>query len=278
MTIHTREPVVQGMFYPGNRDKLTRMISTFLLNAKPKIQKDKELLGLIVPHAGYIYSGLCAAYAYKLLKGNKYDTVIVLGPSHYTMLNGSSVWAKGEYKTPIGDLKIDEEAASYLQVKGREVEFYQVAHMQEHSIEVQIPFLQYILKSNFRLVPIVIGNQTYDYCMKLADTLYDLMQKNKKRYLIIASSDLSHYHSDNVAKRMDKYIINLIEDMKKEELTKAVDTGKGEACGIGSILTLLALSEKFNTRNIDILNVVNSGEISGDKDRVVGYMSAAIYK
>ncbi len=278
MSIYIREPVVRGMFYPANKNNLSKMISTFLLNTNPEVKKNKELLGLIVPHAGYVYSGGCAAYAYKLLKSKEIDTVIIIGPSHYTVLNGASVWGKGEYRTPLGNVEIDEETSSYLIENGSSIEFYQVAHMQEHSIEVQVPFLQYVLKNKFKVVPIIIGNQTYDYSSKLAATLYNLIQKNPKKYLIVASSDLSHYHSNDAAERMDGYVIELIKKMDKKELARCVETGKGEACGIGSILTMLFLAEKYNTDIIDILNVVNSGDVSGDKNRVVGYMSAAIYK
>ncbi len=278
MPADIREPVVQGMFYPGNKNNLSKMIGSFIIEANPPAKKDKELLGLIVPHAGYVYSGQCAAYAFKLLKYRKFDTVIVLGPSHSTMLRGASVWEKGFYRTPMGDISIDENVADYLLKNGTDIEFYQIAHMQEHSVEVQIPFLQYVLKDEFKLVPVVIGNQTYEYTKQLANTLYDLMQEKSGNYLIVASSDLSHYHTDDAAKRMDKEVITLIKNMNIVQLAKIIDSGRGEACGIGSILTLLFLAEKYETDSVDILNVTNSGDVSGDRSRVVGYMSAAIYK
>lgn len=273
-----REPVVNGMFYPANKNNLSKMISSFLIEAEPGGREDKELLGLIAPHAGYVYSGQCASYAYKLLKSKKFDTIIVLGPSHSTMLKGSSVWAEGHYRTPLGDVEIDNESAEYLLKNGTDIEFYQMAHVQEHSIEVQVPFLQYVLKDKFKLLPIVIGNQTYAYTLNLANTLCDLIQEGTKKYLVVASSDLSHYHTYDVAKRMDGMVIDLIKKRLIKELARFIDSGKGEACGIGSIFTLLFLAEKYNSNMIDILNVVNSGDVSGDKSRVVGYMSAAIYK
>lgn len=278
MPIDVREPVVQGTFYPGNKNNLSKMIGGFIIEANPVVKKDKELLGLIVPHAGYIYSGQCAAFAFKLLKYRKFDTVIVLGPSHSTMLKGASVWEKGSYRTPMGDITIDENVTDYLLKNGPDVEFYQIAHMQEHSVEVQVPFLQYVLKNEFKLVPVIVGNQTYDYTKKLANTLYDLMQEKSGNYLIVASSDLSHYHTDDAAKRMDREVINLIKNMNITQLAKIIDTGKGEACGIGSILTLLFLADKYETDSVDILNVTNSGDVSGDRSRVVGYMSTVIYK
>ncbi len=278
MPDNVREPVVQGMFYPANKDDLSKMIAAFLHDAKPSVRDDKGLLGLIAPHAGYVYSGQCAAYAYKLLKLKKFDTIIVLGPSHSTMLNGASVWQNGFYRTSLGDVEIDSEAASFLLDNGRDIEFYPMAHMQEHSIEVQIPFLQYVLKNKFKITPVVLGNQTYEYTKKLADTIYDLIQKKPDKYLIIASTDLSHYHTYDTAKRMDKNVIDLIKKRSLEPLTESIKTGRGEACGIGPVFTLLLLAEKCKTELIDILNVTNSGDVSGDKSRVVGYMSAEIYK
>ncbi len=278
MSIDVREPVVKGTFYPGNKNNLSKMIGDFIIDANPVVKKDKEILGLIVPHAGYIYSGPCAAYAYKLLKYRKFDTVIVLGPSHSTMLKGASVWKQGLYKTPLGDVKIDENASDYLLKNGPDIEFHQIAHMQEQSVEVQVPFLQYVLKDEFMLVPVVIGNQTSEYSKQLASTLYDLMQEKTGNYLVVASSDLSHYHTDDVAKRMDREVINLIKNKNIAQLAKTIDSGRGEACGIGSILTLLFLADKYDTNLIDILNVTNSGDVSGDRSRVVGYMSAAVYK
>jgi len=279
MSLDVREPVVQGMFYPGNKNNLSKLIGDFIVEANPKSREDKELLGLIVPHAGYVYSGPCAAYAFKLLRSKKYDTIIILGPSHSTILKGASVWKQGSYKTPYGNVEIDKESADFLINKGPDLEFYQIAHMQEHSVEVQIPFLQYILKDEFQLVPVVIGNQAFDYTQELADSIYNLMENWKdKSFLIVASSDLSHYHSNEAAKRMDREVIKMIENRNIEQLDKIISSGRGEACGIGSIFTLLFLMKKFNTDIIDILNVTNSGEVSGDRSRVVGYMSAAAYK
>lgn len=275
--MNVREPVVNGMFYPANKDKLLKMISNFLIHINPRLNEKKELLGFISPHAGYIYSGQCAAYSYKLIKSLQYDTIIVLGPSHYTSLNGASIWSQGLYRTPLGDVPIDEEAAQYLIKKNKNIERYEIAHMQEHSIEVQVPFLQYILKNKFKLVPMIIGNPTYNFTSELASSIYALIKSQEKRYLIIASSDLSHYHSDDVARRLDKQVIDLIKQNDPKMLAKIIDTGQGEACGIGPILTLLFLAQNYKQPVIDILNYTNSGEVSGDKSRVVGYLSAAVY-
>lgn len=272
-----REPVVSGMFYPAGRDSLSKMISTLLRQAEVQKREDRELFGLISPHAGYVYSGGCAAYGFKLLKGKSFDTVIVMGPSHQAYLDGASVWKQGKYRTPLGDVEIDDESTRFLLEQDAKVQFYQIAHFQEHSIEVQIPFLQYVLKDNFKIVPIVIGNQTLEYSEVLADAIAKLLQSKKRKFLLIASSDLSHYHSDDVAKRLDNAVIKMIEKMDVEGIASLIETGKGEACGAGPVMVLLLTAKKMDASIIDILNVTNSGEVSGDKSRVVGYMSAAIY-
>lgn len=272
-----REPVVRGMFYPAGKDTLQKMISSFLIAADPPVREKKEILGLIAPHAGYVYSGACAGYAYKILKNRKADTVILLGPSHHTMLEGSALWLSGAFRTPLGDVILDEEAGRFLLDQDRVVEDYRIAHLEEHSLEVQLPFLQFVWRNTFRLVPVVIGNPGFEYISRLAEALYKLISRNDRKYLVIASSDLSHYHTDEAAKRMDRLVVDLIRRNIPDELNRLVETGKGEACGIGPILALLALSKKFPSPLVDILNVTNSGETSGDKSRVVGYMSAAVY-
>ncbi len=272
-----RESVVSGMFYPASRDSLSKMIATLLTQAEPQKREDKELFGLISPHAGYIYSGGCAAYGFKLLKGKNFDTIIVMGPSHQAYLDGASVWRQGKYRTPLGDVEVDDESAQFLLEQDANIQFYQAAHFQEHSVEVQIPFLQYVLKNNFKIVPVVIGNQTLEYSKILADAIVNLIKSKDRKFLLIASSDLSHYHSDEVAKRLDNAVIKMIEKMDVEGMFSLIETGKGEACGAGPIMVLLLTAKKMNANTIDILNVTNSGEVSGDKSRVVGYMSAAIY-
>lgn len=277
MVLKVREPVVSGMFYSANKDKLSKMISSYLTNANVKVNQDKKLLGIISPHAGYMYSGPCAGHAYKLLKNFEYDTVIIIGPSHYTILNGAALWPDGCYKTPLGEVEIDTAANEFLLSHNKLIEEYEIAHIQEHSIEVQIPFLQYILKNDFNIVPVIMGNPSFQFASDLADNLFQLLAEKNNRYLIVASSDLSHYHSDDIARRKDKLVTQLIEKNDPQQLVRVIDNGQGEACGIGPILTLLLLAKKYNTSSIETLNYTNSGETSGDKSRVVGYLASAVY-
>ncbi len=275
--MNIRRPVVSGMFYPAKKDTLIKLIND-LINQANIEENEKSIFGLISPHAGYIYSGPTAAYGYKLLKNKKFDTIIILGPSHYTLMKGASVWPDGKYETPLGFIDIDSEVTNFLLTNNEHIEFNQIAHIQEHSIEVQLPFLQVVLKEDFKFVPIIVGNQQYEYVTTLAESLTDLLKTIKKEYLIIASSDLSHYHSADVAQRLDKNVTNAIAEMDIKKLNELIQSQKGEACGIGPIMTLLLLSKNFNYKNIEILNLSNSGDTSGDYSRVVGYLSAAIYK
>ncbi len=272
-----REPAVSGLFYPGSKVKLEKMIAQMIENAKVEAEPGKEIWGLISPHAGYIYSGQCAAYAYKLILNRNYDTVIILAPSHYVYLEGASVWDTGFYKTPLGKIEVDNEFTSAILKASSKIKFYEPAHLQEHSLEVQLPFLQYCLK-NFKLVPIIIGNPEKSFTSHLAEVLFNTINEINRNYLIVCSTDLSHYHSYEVAQRMDKLVAERLKEMDIEGLYELVLSGRGEACGIGPVLTTLYLAKKFNLSNIEILNMTNSGEVTGDRSRVVGYLSGVIYK
>jgi AmmeMemoRadiSam system protein B len=274
-----REPVVQGLFYPASKDSLLKMISKMINFADSVLRDDAKLFGLISPHAGYVYSGTCAAFGYKLLKNLNFDTIIIIGPAHSAYIDGASVWSKGGFKTPLGIAQIDEEISNLLISENSRINNSIIPHIEEHSIEVQIPFLQFVLKNNFKIVPIVMGNQTLEYSKIVANSISYILNKfSEKRFLIIASSDLSHYHSSEVAQRLDDAVVDRIRNLDIEGLNEIIEEGKGEACGIGPILVLLFLCKNFNVNIVEILNLTNSGEISGDKTRVVGYLSAAFYK
>lgn len=275
MTLKIIHPVVSGIFYPANPDKLKKNIET-LLSLVPESKEELTPLGLISPHAGYIYSGQTAAFGYKLLEKKKFDTVIVMGPSHTTFIMKSSVYPEGVYRTSLGDVEIDSEIADKLLQNKDIISFEEEAHLQEHSIEVQLPFLQIVLK-NFKFVPIIIGNQNLDYADELSTAIFEIMKDCDKKFLVIASSDLSHYHSSDVAKRMDRYVAEAIKRFDYKTLAKKLADGTAEACGAGAILTLIKLMLSLGCKRCDILDVTNSGKTTNDYSRVVGYLSAAFY-
>ena len=266
-----REPVVAGTFYPGSKDELSAMVDKYLLETE-SLKVGKYVRALIVPHAGYQFSGWVAAYGYKTLIGQDIDTVILIGPSHPEYFEGASVYASGYYKTPLGNVEIDKELAKKIIDSHEKISFRESAHSQEHSLEVQLPFLQKVL-GDPKIVPIIIGNQPGAVEI-LINTLKDLIDENT---LLIASSDLSHYPKYEDAKYSDNKVIKAILTGKIENLRKAVSGLEQEgidnlqtcACGQDAIEAVMGLMEG---KEVKLLKYANSGDVDiGDKDRVVGY-------
>jgi AmmeMemoRadiSam system protein B len=275
-----RFPALAGQFYPGEREELSRMIDEFLKNAKvPKIEG--KIFGILVPHAGYIFSGPVAAYSYKAIEGKNFETVILIGDSHYEYFDGVSVWERGEWETPLGRVKVDEELAKEILNFSKRFFVKDSAHLFEHSLEVQIPFLQKVLK-NFKILPLIFGSEDKDW-KELAKTIVKIMKKRK--VLIVASSDLSHYPPYEVALEVDRRTIEgilssdpekfkeKIDDLKK--LFQDVDTF---ACAQDTIKTILEISKNLKGK-AKLLKYINSGDtIYGEKSQVVGYSAIAFFK
>jgi len=201
---YIREPAVSGAFYPDNPDILTRNIEAYLKNAGP-VPLDGEIVGLIAPHAGYIYSGQVAAFGYKAVIGLSFDTVIIIAPSHRGRFGGVAVLENGGYRTPLGTAPVDEELTREL-VNTNSVIMPNVdAHRGEHSLEVQIPFLQVVLK-DLRIVPLIMGSQEPALCEALADCLHQAIKKTKKKALLVGSTDLSHYYPYSEAIELDTVV------------------------------------------------------------------------
>jgi hypothetical protein len=266
-----REPAVAGTFYPASKAELSSMIDEFLNKVElPKL--DPYIRALIVPHAGYVYSGQVAAYDYKALIGKDIRTVILIGNSHREYFEGASVYPKGYFKTPLGEVEIDENLAKKLMDANDKIYFKESAHLQEHSLEVQLPFLQKTLK-NFKIVPIILGNQPGAADI-LINALKPLINENT---LIIASSDLSHYPSYKDAQYSDGEVIKAILTGKRENLRKTIsDLGKENipnlqtcACGQDAIEVVMGLLG--DSSNIKLLKSANSGDVTNDKSQVVGY-------
>lgn len=279
-----RRPAVAGVFYPDDKINLKRTINTFLANVPAdnaaffKKTGVDHLYGLIVPHAGYVYSGQTAAYGFSLLKNRKYDTIILIGPSHYNNFDGFALPGYQAFRTPLGDIEVDAELASRIAAEGKNVfDFMNTAHIKEHSLEVQLPFLQTVLEESFRVLPVLMGTQSMENILQGAEVLEKVLGQQDKQVLTVISSDLSHYHSDAEAVEMDGRFVKIVEKMRAEELMQGSEMGMVEACGAGPIGVLLKLAENTGHKRIRTLDYRNSGSVSGDKDRVVGYMSSAVW-
>jgi hypothetical protein len=271
-----REPAVAGSFYPSDKKELSLLIDEYLNNADlPEISGN--IKALIVPHAGYEYSGQVAAYGFKTLAGKPIKHVVLIGNSHQEYFDGISVWNVGYFKTPLGEIAIDEEFADKLINTNPKIIFKESAHLKEHSLEVQLPFLQRVLSASssrdWKIVPIILGNQGgVDI---LIDALRNLIDDNT---LLIASSDLSHYPSYKDAQYSDNKVIQAILSNKRKNLQKTIsDLGKQGisdlqtcACGQDAIEVIMGLMDDSEGK---LLKSANSGDVGGDKDKVVGYAS-----
>jgi MEMO1 family protein len=266
--------VVEGQFYPADKNELSRDIDNMLKPYKV-IKGDGDLLGIIVPHAGYQYSGNVAAYAYKQLTNKQFDTVIVIGPSHYMAFDGISIIPSGEYETPLGKIRVDADVATKMISYNPKISYVKEAWDKEHSVEVQIPFIQKTLK-NCQIVPVVIGNQSLENCSILAEAI--LRAIGKKRVLIVASTDLSHYHTAEVAGTLDATAVDAISKGDVNTLVSKLTEGQCEMCGYGAVISTMLVCDSLGATSYEILKYADTGDATGDKSSVVGYLSAAIYR
>jgi AmmeMemoRadiSam system protein B len=275
-----RFPAVAGQFYPGEREELSQMIDEFLKNAKvPKIEG--EIFGILVPHAGYVFSGPVAAYSYKAIERKNFETVVLIGDSHYEYFDGVSVWDSGEWETPLGRVKVDEELAKEILNFSKRFLVKDSAHLFEHSLEVQIPFLQKVLK-NFKILPLIFGSEDKDW-EDLAKAILKLMER--KKILVVASTDLSHYPPYEIAVEADKRTIEEILSSDPEKFKEKIENLKRFfpdvdtfACAQDAIKTILEISKNLKG-NAKLLKYQNSGDtIYGEKSQVVGYCAIAFIK
>ncbi|MFO7659464.1 MAG: AmmeMemoRadiSam system protein B [Candidatus Cloacimonadaceae bacterium] len=268
----TRKAIFAGSFYDNSPARLRQEIKDWIDKAQLNDIR-KDIIGVICPHAGYMYSGFCAAHSYKLLSQKKFKTAIIIHPSHRGNHFSFSVSPFKHYETPLGNLTLNDKMAESLFAQGAEVidNWY---HQNEHSMEVQLPFLAY-LNPEVRVVPIMIGNQNKNVSVRLSEILSGLPDEET---VVIVSTDLSHYHTAQEAEKMDRKLIENIVALNTEDFYNNIRNGKTEACGFAGIMTLMHLAEKFVGSELKELLYTHSGAASGDFSQVVGYLSAALLK
>ncbi len=272
-----RSPAVAGSFYPSNPQKLTHDIKAYLENArKEKRELNGDLFGLIVPHAGYIYSGPVAAYSYARLEGSGVEVAVVLAPCHRARFQGASIIPSGEYETPLGSVTVDSEIGEAL-AKRQHIKFIQDVHVEEHSLEVQVPFLQIGLKE-FRLVPLIVGTTDLAMCRQIAGEMAEVLSREKRKFVVVISTDLSHYYPYERARKIDGVFIERLKEFDIDSLYRSLSSDESQACGEGPVLTGLELGRMMGVRSVEILKYANSGDTAGGKDQVVGYLAAALVK
>ena len=264
-----------GSWYPADKAELETLLEAYLDSANPE-KIDAPIFAIISPHAGYPFSGPVAAYGFKAVQGKDIKTVIIVGFSHRKYFDGISVYASGAWRTPLGDVAVDEVLARALISRNPRIHFEPRLFDGENSVEMQIPLIQLALKGT-RIVPVAFGTQDYGDAKILAEALASVL-KDRKDVLVVASTDLSHYHPYAEANSIDKNLIAILGRMKAKELYDGAVMGTCELCGMMPVTSVLLASEKLGFDNIRILKYANSGDTSGDKSKVVGYLSAAIYK
>jgi AmmeMemoRadiSam system protein B/AmmeMemoRadiSam system protein A len=268
-----RPPVVAGQFYPGEAATLARDVERFLEQADMS-EVPGRIVGLVAPHAGYVYSGGVAAHAYRLLERNQFDVVVVLAPSHRVPFSGASVFLGDAYQTPLGLVPVDTELSRQLADASPLLSYRPDAHRYEHSLEVQLPFLQKTLGA-FTLVAVVMGRSDASQCESIASVLADLLVGREA--LVVASTDLSHYHPQREAVALDHVVLRHVEEFDPEGLLEDVRRGECEACGAIPLATAMMACRRLGATGAMVLKYATSGDVTGDHSAVVGYMAAALY-
>lgn len=281
-----RKPAVAGTFYAGEKDSLKKQIEDCFLHplGPGKIpaftgKAPGKILGLISPHAGYVYSGPIAAWGFSsVIEREKSETVVILGPNHRGFGAPVAVMSQGEWETPLGRLSIDQEfAEKLLDIVPTIVEDDEKAHQREHSLEVQLPFLQYAWGNNFKIVPICLTDQTTTTSINLGKAISELI-KERENVLLIASTDFTHYQPQKIAEKEDRKLIDAIISGDPRNLGKLLSSYVFSMCGYGGVMTVMEVARLLGAGKIQLLKYATSGDITGDYSAVVGYASLIIEK
>ncbi len=270
-------PNVSGRFYPANPQELSQTIERFFSEVEPPDIKG-DILVIISPHAGYEFAGRTAAHGYKAIRAKDYDTVIILGPTHRVDFRGAALWPKGVFRTPLGNIPVDESLSYGLMLSSSLFSSYPEAFNGEHSIEVQLPFLQKVL-NKFKIIPIILGYVDFSDCQKLAEVLIEVIKD--KSCLLIASSDMYHGFNYREGELKDIYTLSLIKQLKPKELYERIQDRKAELCGWAAVITSMLVAKELGYEKVEIADYTNSAQIMNRKrigEYCVGYSSVVIYK
>ena len=280
-----RRPNVASQFYEGNAEALRAQItSCFLHQLGPKKlpqtnfhSHPRNIVGLICPHAGYVYSGPVAAHAfYELAVDGKPDTVVLLGPNHTGYGSALALMREGIWRTPLGDVEVDTTLADSILHETSIVDVDETAHKYEHSLEVQLPFLQFLYGNTFKIVPICYLMQDYDSAVEVGRALVEALDATNT--VVIASSDMTHYEPAKAAAAKDQSALKAVTDMDAKRFFEIVENQYITACGYGPITSLITYANGVNAKEAKLLSYHNSGDITGDHSSVAGYAAVSFNK
>src|SRR5579859_437481 len=271
-TLGTRPSPLAGKWYPGDARSLTQMLDQFL-GGGGIILKQGQILGLLAPHAGLRYSGPVAAHAYATVRAKSFDTVVIIGPMHQPMHGAVLTSAHSAYETPLGLVPVDQETVAKL---GERVELTAIQNDPEHSVEIELPFLQRVLQPGFSFIPIMLRDQSEERATTLGTALAETLRG--RSVLFVASSDLSHYQTQEIANRLDKRMLDCVESMDAHQVVMTMEMGTGVACGYGAIATVINAVRAWAADHAEIVGYATSGDVTGDYSQVVGYGAAVFRK
>ena len=269
-----RPSPIAGQWYEGNPKTLAHRVDDFLARANlPEL--DGTVIAVIAPHAGHIYSGAVAAHAFAALRGLTPDLVAVLSPFHNFSPHSLITTKHQAYSTPLGNIEVDQDALAELKAN-LDVPIMAIANDREHSLEIELPFLQCILKNDFKLLPIMVRAQDVDTTQKLGHALAETL-KNRNA-IMVASTDLSHFYDQRTAEKFDSEMLKRFESLDPESILEAEETGKGFACGHAAVASVLWAARELGANKVQIVKYATSGDVTGDYSSVVGYGAGVVLK
>ena len=265
-----RRAAVAGSWYPAHPDALAREVDRYLSAAGEP--PEGQPIAIIAPHAGLMYSGPVAAHAYNLLRERDIEVAVLVGPSHYVAFDGVAIYERGAFDTPFGPVAIAEHCAAAVALGSGEIRPHPTAHVREHSLEMQLPFLTRVLP-DAEIVPLVMGHQRRDTAYALGDAIAAAMKGRKA--VLVASTDLSHYQTAATAAKLDDRVIQQVLRFDPDGLMSLLETFPQHACGGGPTVAVMRAAKLLGATGARVLKYGDSGDVSGDKDAVVGYLAAA---
>ena len=271
-----RTPAVAGMFYPKEREELKTVIRGCFLHSfgpgkVPPAANDENILGVICPHAGYMYSGPIATNSFYSVSSQKPELVIIVGPNHWGIGCGVAAMKEGQWQTPLGNVEVDTESAIQINKITRVIELDFFSHTRDHSLEVQVPMLQEVYSHKFKILPIILINQDYRTAKEVGSAIARIA--STKKTMIIGSSDFTHYEENSFAHKQDKALIEPILDLDLEKFYMVLQENQVSACGYGAIASTMVACKELGATKGRLLKYATSGDVTGDKSSVVGYAS-----
>lgn len=269
-----RTPAVAGMFYPKDKTKLQTSIQN-CISHKYGIgetnQSQEKIYGAICPHAGYMYSGPVATHSFDSIANQDFELAVILGPNHWGIGCNIATMRDCSWETPLGSVEVDSDAAKQINEISKLIEIDYFSHTRDHSIEVQVPMLQEFYKKTFKILPIILNDQDYEFAQEVGSAIAKIAKT--KKTIIIGSSDFTHYEENEFAHKQDKALIEPILKLDVEKFYKVLTERRVSACGYGAIASTMIACKELGAKQGRLLKYATSGDVSGDTGSVVGYAS-----